>query len=127
MVELQIVILAVAGSSPVGHPPAPSRETSNSKLKIPKIEVDCHSTQPRDLAVGIWDFRGNAAVACALLKGFSMINPNVVPPMQASELPEGFWLRLFNDEALNGCDDLEKIVIGCELIAALDCVELIAA
>jgi hypothetical protein len=63
---------------------------------------------------------------CAAKSRF-MINPAVVSPTQASDLPEGFWLRLFNDEALNGCDDLEKIVIGCELIAALDSVELIAA
>ena len=56
-----------------------------------------------------------------------MINPAVVAPMKSSELPEGFWLRLFNDESLRGCDDLEKIVIGCELIAALDAEELLAA
>jgi hypothetical protein len=56
-----------------------------------------------------------------------MINPAIVEPMKPSELPEGFWLRLFNDEALQGCDDLEKIVIGCELIAALDAAELLAA
>ncbi len=38
-----------------------------------------------------------------------------------------FWLRLLNDETLSACDDLEKIVIGCEIIAALDAVELLAA
>jgi hypothetical protein len=59
-------------------------------------------------------------------KGCFMINP-AVGPMTPSELSEGFWLRLFNDESLRGCDDLEKIVIGCELIAALDAVELLAA
>lgn len=56
-----------------------------------------------------------------------MINPAVVEPTQSSELPEGFWLRLFNHEELRGCDDLEKIVIGCEIIAALDGVDLLAA
>lgn len=38
-----------------------------------------------------------------------------------------FWLRLFNDKALQDCDDLEKIVIGCEIIAALEAVDLVAA
>ena len=38
-----------------------------------------------------------------------------------------FWLRLLNDETLSACEDLEKIVIGCELIAALDAVDLLAA
>jgi hypothetical protein len=63
---------------------------------------------------------------CAAKWAF-MINPAVVAPTKTSELPEGFWLRLFNDEALRDCDDLEKIVIGCELIAALDAVEMLAA
>jgi hypothetical protein len=72
-------------------------------------------------------FPPKAAVACALLKGGFMINPAVVKPAKPSELLEGFWLRLFNDEELRDCDDLEKIVIGCELIAALDAVELLAA
>jgi hypothetical protein len=62
-----------------------------------------------------------------LLKCGFMINPAVVEPTKSSELPEGFWLRLFNNEELRDCDDLEKIVIGCELIAALDAVELLAA
>jgi hypothetical protein len=56
-----------------------------------------------------------------------MINPAVVESLKSTELPEGFWLRLFNNEELRNCDDLEKIVIGCELIAALDAVELLAA
>ena len=56
-----------------------------------------------------------------------MINPAVVEPTKSSELPEGFWLRLFNREELRDYDDLEKIVIGCELIAALDSVDLLAA
>lgn len=38
-----------------------------------------------------------------------------------------FWQRLLNDDALADCGDLEKIVIGCELIAALDDAELLAA
>ena len=89
MVELQIVILAVAGSSPVGHP-----------------------------ARG-----GGIAVA----KHPSMLNPAILEIAKANDIGADFWLRLFNHEELRDCDDLEKIVIGCELIAALDAVELLAA
>ena len=38
-----------------------------------------------------------------------------------------FWTRFLNDEALTQCSDLEKLVAGCELIAALDGVELLRA
>ena len=56
-----------------------------------------------------------------------MINPAIVESAKPLELPEGFWLHLFNDEALRDCEDFEKIVIGCELIAALDTAQLLAA
>jgi len=56
-----------------------------------------------------------------------MINPAVVERTKSTALPEGFWLRLFNHEDLRDCDDLEKVVIGCEIIAALDAVDLLAA
>jgi hypothetical protein len=92
MVELQIVILAVAGSSPVGHP----------------------------------GFPPPGGVACALLKNAPMLNPDVVES-KAKTSPTGFWLRLLNDEQLQDCDDLQKLVIGCEIIAALDAVDLLAA
>jgi hypothetical protein len=54
-----------------------------------------------------------------------MLNPASVVSMNAKDAD--FWLRLLNDQALSDCDDLEKIVIGCELIAALDSVDLLAA
>ena len=38
-----------------------------------------------------------------------------------------FWERVLNDEALNNCSDLEKLLAGCELIAALDAIELLLA
>jgi hypothetical protein len=40
---------------------------------------------------------------------------------------EHFWLRFINDGALKDCDDLEKLVAGCELIATLDDLDLLAA
>ncbi|MFL6582984.1 MAG: hypothetical protein ACJ8KU_00540 [Chthoniobacterales bacterium] len=41
--------------------------------------------------------------------------------------PPPFWHRFLNDDALAACGELEKLVIGCELIAALDDAELLAA
>ena len=37
-----------------------------------------------------------------------------------------FWERILNDEQLSGCNNLEKLLAGCELIAALDAVDLLA-
>ena len=56
-----------------------------------------------------------------------MLNPAFLESGKAEEIGADFWLRLFNDAQLAAYDDLEKIVIGCEIIAALDSVELIAA
>ncbi|HEX8897989.1 MAG TPA: hypothetical protein VF751_04770 [Chthoniobacterales bacterium] len=56
-----------------------------------------------------------------------MLNPAALESGTAKNLPGDFWLRLLNDEALCDCDDLEKLIIGCEIIAALDAVELLAA
>ena len=38
-----------------------------------------------------------------------------------------FWQRLLFDGALQQCEDLEKLLVGCEIIAALDDLELLAA
>ena len=38
-----------------------------------------------------------------------------------------FWLRIFRDEELRHCDNLQKLLVGCEIIAALDGVDLLAA
>lgn len=55
-----------------------------------------------------------------------MINPT----LRASDFEtaaEHFWLRFINDGAVQDCGDLEKLVAGCELIAALDDLDLLAA
>jgi hypothetical protein len=117
MVELQIVILAVAGSSPVGHPPAlrAKSQIPSSKLQMPDPF----------LRFGTWDFhRRRWYVRC--LRAV-MLNPAIVGPAKSNIISGDFWLRLLNDEQLSACDDLEKLVIGCEIIAALDIVDLIAA
>lgn len=57
-----------------------------------------------------------------------MLNPAVVIESKAtSSLTENFWFRILNDEKLRDCNDLEKLLVGCELIAALDSAELLAA
>jgi hypothetical protein len=39
-----------------------------------------------------------------------------------------FWLRLLQNEELRDCDNLQKLLAGCEIIAALDgTVDLLAA
>ena len=38
-----------------------------------------------------------------------------------------FWLRILRDEELRHCDNLQKLLVGCEIIAALDGVDLLAA
>lgn len=63
----------------------------------------------------------------AAAKQHPVLNPAILKIAKANDIGADFWLRLFNDAELRDCDDLEKIVIGCELIAALDAVELIAA
>ncbi len=56
-----------------------------------------------------------------------MLNPAIVEPAKSNGISGDFWLRLLNNDQLSDCDDLEKLVIGCEIIAALDMVDLLAA
>jgi hypothetical protein len=56
-----------------------------------------------------------------------MLNPALLEGVKAKPDCAEFWLHLLNDEALHDFDDLEKIVIGCEIIAALDAADLLAA
>ncbi len=38
-----------------------------------------------------------------------------------------FWERLLSEQEIQECAPLEKLLVGCELIAALDGIELLAA
>jgi hypothetical protein len=38
-----------------------------------------------------------------------------------------FWRRILEDRGLRGLDDLAKLIIGCEIIVALDDVSLLSA
>ena len=98
MVELQIVILAVAGSSPVGHPcwQAPSPHLAGK--------------------------RGTRGAKYSVV-----INPTLRSTSSPENTVVAFWQRIFNDGALQECGDLEKLVTACELIAAVDDLDLLAA
>jgi hypothetical protein len=38
-----------------------------------------------------------------------------------------FWARLFTDSSMQSLGDLEKLLAGCEIIAALDDLDLLTA
>lgn len=46
---------------------------------------------------------------------------------KATSTAPNFWQRIFNDQELQHSDDLTKLVAACEIIAALDGVDLLAA
>ena len=56
-----------------------------------------------------------------------MLNPAVIESQPTRPAAENFWFRILTDEELGGCDDLQKLLVGCEIIAALDAVDLLAA
>jgi hypothetical protein len=57
-----------------------------------------------------------------------MLNPaSLIESKMADSPAASFWLRLLTDKELKKCGDLQKLVAGCEIIAALDAVELLAA
>ncbi len=95
MVEPQIVVLAVAGSSPVGHP-----------------AFQC----------GI-----RISLARPLLNENGMILTSQISHQDAEPKTISFWQRLLEEEELRDCAPLEKLLAGCEIIAALDRVDLLAA
>ena len=67
-------------------------------------------------------------MARAVLKKSDVLNPALLIASRKRNSPaDNFWLRIVTDEELRDCDDLQKLVIGCEIIAALDGVDLLAA
>jgi hypothetical protein len=80
------------------------------------------------LEFGFWNFRRETALARPLLKTQRMSNP--IDFFGQSELhvaTPNFWKRILNDEELRECDNLEKLLVGCEIIAVLDGRDLLAA
>jgi hypothetical protein len=56
-----------------------------------------------------------------------MLNPAVIESHATRSLSENFWFRILTDQELGNCDNLQKLLVGCEIIAALDAVDLLAA
>ncbi len=55
---------------------------------------------------------------------------STIPAFEQSKfrtVTPNFWESFLGDESLKSCSDLAKLVAGCELIAALDGVELLLA
>ena len=48
-------------------------------------------------------------------------------PSELRAFTPAFWKRILNDEELRDCDNLEKLLAGCEIIAVLDGRDLLAA
>ena len=67
-------------------------------------------------------------MAHPVLKKSNVLNPTLVIESRKWNSPaDNFWFRIVTDESLRDCDDLQKLVVGCEIIAALDAVDLLAA
>jgi hypothetical protein len=56
-----------------------------------------------------------------------MLNPAVIDFAKAHNTVSSFWSHILNNEELQNVEDLEKLVVGCEIIAALDGLDLLAA
>ena len=67
-------------------------------------------------------FHGTSAA-----KGRGMLNPAAIESHASRSAADNFWFRILTDEELGDCDDLQKLLVGCEIIAALDAVDLLAA
>ena len=55
-----------------------------------------------------------------------MINPTLHTASSENNTVS-FWDRILKDGSLQDCNDLEKLLVGCEIIAAVDDLDLLAA
>jgi hypothetical protein len=62
-----------------------------------------------------------------MLNYSSVINPTQFTDTAVNHSGINFWQRILNDAALESCDALEKLLAGCEIIAAVDDLDLLAA
>jgi hypothetical protein len=56
-----------------------------------------------------------------------LIPVTLIEPNEKRNAATDFWTRILRDEELRHCDNLQKLLAGCEIIAALDGVDLLAA
>ena len=67
------------------------------------------------------------AVACRVLKHSRMkLTKDLFGQSQFRTIAPNFWERILNDDQLRDCDDLEKLLAGCEILVALDGQDLLA-
>jgi hypothetical protein len=57
----------------------------------------------------------------------NVLIPHTFESNQAREQASEFWRRILSDDQLCDCDNLQKLLAGCEIIAAVDSVDLLAA
>ena len=55
-----------------------------------------------------------------------MIKPHL-QVVSSENSSASFWQRILSDGSLQNCEDLEKLLAGCEIIAAVDDLDLLAA
>ena len=51
----------------------------------------------------------------------------ITPNLDLSTATQNFWNRVLSNNSLQQCENLEKLLVGCELIAVLDDLDLLAA
>src|SRR5207248_11307416 len=56
-----------------------------------------------------------------------MLNPAIIDSLKPADRAVNFWIHILKNEELQNSGDLEKLLVGCEIIAALDAVDLLAA
>jgi hypothetical protein len=56
-----------------------------------------------------------------------VIKPNFDTASSEHSSTADFWQRILADGSLQNCANLEKLLAGCEIIAALDDLDLLAA
>ena len=68
------------------------------------------------------------ALARAMLNEAGMLIPAILIESNETKIrATDFWRCILRDEQLRHCNDLQKLLVGCEIIAALDGVDLLAA
>jgi hypothetical protein len=71
--------------------------------------------------------RGPGVGGTTVAKSDSMSLNQKFPRPRTEQNGMTFWQRLVGEQELQQCTSLEKLLVGCEIIAALDGVDLLAA
>ncbi len=66
-------------------------------------------------------------MARPVLNGTSVNNLLLARAKTLADDPAYFWPRLLGDSSMQNCSNLEKLLAGCEIIAALDDLGLLLA